>query len=89
MFPSLLELYQRLGEEEHGKIVIENFLGKLEQILKESNLFDEYKQTYMKRCQKPGVKDPWHVNAMVVFDHYQNSTSGSNHSSQTSGILKF
>jgi len=25
----------------------------------------------------------------VVLDHYQNSTSGSNHSSKTSGILKF
>ncbi len=42
-------------------------------------------------CQKPPITDGWHENATprVVFDHYQNSTSGSNHSSQTSGILKF
>jgi len=42
----------------------------------------------MSLCQKPWVKDSWHVNSVMVFDHYQNSTSGSNHSSQTSGILK-
>ncbi len=42
-------------------------------------------------CQEPPVKDWWHENATprVVLDHYQNSTSVSNHSSKTSGILMF
>ncbi len=52
MFPSLLELYQKLGEEKQGKIVIENFLGRLEKMLKENHLFDEYKKTYIDRFKK-------------------------------------
>ena len=42
-------------------------------------------------CQEPPVKDWWHDNATlhVVLEHAQNSTSDSNHSSQTSGILTF
>ena len=40
-------------------------------------------------CQKPSVKDQWHVIATkIVFEHSQNSTSVSNHLSETSGILK-
>ncbi|MBI2124818.1 radical SAM protein, partial [Candidatus Pacearchaeota archaeon] len=42
-------------------------------------------------CQEPPVKDRWHDNAplRVVLEHAQNSTSDSNHSLQTSGILTF
>ncbi len=42
-------------------------------------------------CQEPPVKDRWHDNATlhVVLEHYQNSTSNSNHKSKTCGILKF
>ena len=42
-------------------------------------------------CQEPPVKDWWHDNATlrVVLEHAQNSTSDSNHLSQTSGILTF
>ena len=52
MFPSLLDLYQRLGKGDQGKIVIENLKGRLEKILKENNLFDQYKQVYMNRFKK-------------------------------------
>ena len=42
-------------------------------------------------CQEPPVTDWWHEDATlrVVLEHTQNSTSDSNHSSQTSGILMF
>ncbi|MBI2124737.1 hypothetical protein HYT92_03000, partial [Candidatus Pacearchaeota archaeon] len=42
-------------------------------------------------CQEPPITDGWHDNATlrVVLEHAQNSTSGSNHSLQTSGILTF
>lgn len=52
MFPSLLDLYRRLGKEKQGKIVIEHLQGKLEKILKENNLFEEYKQAYSTRFKK-------------------------------------
>lgn len=52
MFPSLLDLYRKLGKEEQGKIVIENLRGKLEKVLKENNLFEEYKQAYLNRFKK-------------------------------------
>ena len=42
-------------------------------------------------CQEPPVKDWWHGDATlrVVLEHTQNSTSVSNHSLKTSGILMF
>ncbi len=42
-------------------------------------------------CQEPPVNDWWHEDATlrVVLEHTQNSTSVSNHSSKTSGILMF
>ena len=42
-------------------------------------------------CQEPSVKDKNYNNAKhsVVLEHAQNSTSGSNHSSEKSGILTF
>ncbi len=52
MFTSLLDLYKRLDKEEEGKIVIKNFLEKLEKLLKENNLFEEYKQAYLNRFKK-------------------------------------
>lgn len=52
MFPSLLDLYQKLGKGEQGKIVIKFLQGKLERVLKENNLFEEYKQAYLTRLKK-------------------------------------
>jgi hypothetical protein len=42
-------------------------------------------------CQKPQVKDLWHVNATlrVVFEHAQNSICSLYHMFKTYGILTF
>jgi len=58
------------------------------EIIKES--LDDFNQI-KSLCQEPPVTDWWHGNATlrVVLEHCQNSTGYLNHSSQTSGILKF